>query len=87
MDTSISPVIDSLHFLPFFLNVVITMSYSFDFTCYICISYFTANGRAPIEPYFGRLIGPFVEFAHHIKVCDSLYNVKIRQNLYKISIV
>lgn len=29
---------------------------------------FLANGRAPLEPYYGRLIGPFTEFAHKIKV-------------------
>lgn len=30
-----------------------------------------ANARgAPMEPYFGRLIGDFVEFAHGIRVRD-----------------
>lgn len=30
---------------------------------------FLANARgAPMEPYYGRLIGDFVEFAHKIKV-------------------
>lgn len=36
------------------------------------ISYFhfpiAANGRAPLEPYYGRYIGNFTEFAHKIKV-------------------
>lgn len=27
-----------------------------------------AKGRAPLEPYYGRYIGPFTEFAHKIKV-------------------
>ncbi|XP_055306953.1 protein Skeletor, isoforms B/C isoform X1 [Sitodiplosis mosellana] len=31
----------------------------------ICISH--ANGRAPLEPYYGRYIGNFTEFAHKIK--------------------
>lgn len=31
-----------------------------------------ANGRAPLEPYYGRYIGNFTEFAHKIKVCLSL---------------
>lgn len=29
---------------------------------------FVAKGRAPLEPYYGRHIGPFMEFAHKIKV-------------------
>lgn len=28
----------------------------------------TANGRAPLEPYYGRYIGNFTEFAHKIMV-------------------
>lgn len=37
-----------------------------------CFNFFKsilANARgAPMEPYFGRLIGDFVEFAHGIRV-------------------
>lgn len=32
---------------------------------------FTAKARAPLEPYYGRYIGPFTEFAHKIKVSSK----------------
>ena len=36
---------------------------------YYYIHFFTGiNARAPPEPYYGRLIGSFTEFAHGIKV-------------------
>lgn len=33
---------------------------------------FTVNSRAPLEPYYGRYIGPFTEFGHKIKVTITL---------------
>lgn len=47
-----------------------------------------ANGRAPLEPYYGRFIGNFTEFAHKIKVHISLLHCLVRfyqQIQYKTS--
>lgn len=33
------------------------------------------NSRAPLEPYYGRYIGPFVEFGHKIKVSRHFENI------------
>lgn len=36
------------------------------------------NARAPPEPYYGRLIGNFTEFAHGIKVTISGYSILLQ---------
>ena len=36
--------------------------------CCWFLFYFSAHGRAPPEPYYGRFIGKFTNFAHGIKV-------------------
>lgn len=37
------------------------------FFLFVSNFHLTANGRAPLEPYYGRYIGNFTEFAHKIK--------------------
>lgn len=49
---------------------------------------FSAKGRAPLEPYYGRYIGPFTEFAHKIKVQLKAKKKKtISLNVLSVAIV
>lgn len=42
----------------------------------------TANGRAPLEPYYGRYIGNFTEFAHKIMVRLSFCSLKFNPHIH-----
>lgn len=41
----------------------------------------TANGRAPLEPYYGRYIGNFTEFAHKIMVRVFFCSLKLNPHI------
>lgn len=43
-----------------------------DFLLKLIISSIAVAGRAPPEPYYGRYIGEFTNFAHGIKVSSHL---------------
>lgn len=47
---------------------------------------FIAKGRAPLEPYYGRYIGPFTEFAHKIKVQLNGKEIQLK-NVHTVAIV
>lgn len=42
------------------------------------------NARAPPEPYYGRAIGQFTDFAHGIKVRIMLRNLKFKEDFLTI---
>lgn len=43
---------------------------------YVNLFLIPADGRAPPEPYYGRFIGQFTNFAHGIKVsCHRLRDI------------
>lgn len=58
---------------------VILINHQYSNVCFL----FLANGRAPLEPYYGRYIGNFTEFAHKIKVNLCCYNAIPSTNPYQ----